>query len=151
MAEFFATTLDAYLILGMIADDADDSLTADGRPATTPFAHARLARMLGGDAMIASAAQTRRLASLVHNAQRNLLAKAIRTVVTRMSEPPWIVFVSGSGEFLARAAWETVCGDATNAKSQTAVFSLAETFGPTVSSAACAYAVAVLAEELWQT
>src|SRR5262249_59450212 len=49
MAEFFATTLDVYLVLGRIPEDRSDRDTADGRPATVDFAHARLARMLGGD------------------------------------------------------------------------------------------------------
>ena len=43
-AEWFATTLDVYLLLGDIAEDADDRRTADGRPATREHAHARLAR-----------------------------------------------------------------------------------------------------------
>ena len=49
MAELFATTLDAYLVLDQVPEDAEDRDTADGRPATRPCAHARLSRMLGGD------------------------------------------------------------------------------------------------------
>ena len=48
MAEFFATAQDAYLVLGMIAEDAEDRSTADGRPATAAFAHARLGANAGG-------------------------------------------------------------------------------------------------------
>ncbi|MFL6120051.1 helix-turn-helix domain-containing protein, partial [Actinophytocola sp.] len=49
-AEFFATTHDVYLILGMTPADPADRDTADGRPATLECAHARLARMVCGDA-----------------------------------------------------------------------------------------------------
>ena len=45
-AELFATTLDVYLLLDWIAEDAADRNTADGRPATKAAAHARLARMM---------------------------------------------------------------------------------------------------------
>src|SRR5262249_41491473 len=48
-AELFATTLDVYLVLGLIAEDAVDCRTADGRPATRVAAHGRLARMLCAD------------------------------------------------------------------------------------------------------
>ena len=43
-AEFFATMQDAYLARGLIPERPDDCDTADGRPATRVFAHARLAR-----------------------------------------------------------------------------------------------------------
>ena len=44
-AELFATMQDVYLVLGLVPDDPADTGTADGRPATAPLAHARLARM----------------------------------------------------------------------------------------------------------
>ena len=61
-AELFATTLDVYLTLGLIREDATDCDTANGRPATRAFARARLARMLGGDAETVSEEQTEQLA-----------------------------------------------------------------------------------------
>ena len=48
MTELFATTLDAYLMLELVADSAVDCDTADGRPATRNFAHARLAHAWRG-------------------------------------------------------------------------------------------------------
>lgn len=48
-AELFATALDAYLMLGLVAEGPDDRDTADGRPATKAHARARLARMYCGD------------------------------------------------------------------------------------------------------
>src|SRR5262249_413708 len=59
-AEFFATTLDVYLLLGQVAEDETDYGTADGRPATRLFAHARLARMLGGDGETCEREETHR-------------------------------------------------------------------------------------------
>ena len=41
-AELFATTLDVYLLLGLIPEDAADTNTADGRPATIACALDRL-------------------------------------------------------------------------------------------------------------
>ena len=41
-AELFATTLDAFLLLNKIPENTEDRSTADGRPASKPFAHARL-------------------------------------------------------------------------------------------------------------
>src|SRR5207253_9300437 len=61
-AELFATTLDVYLTLGLIPEDADDGNTADGRPATKHWAHLRLARMLCGDGDTVADKETRALA-----------------------------------------------------------------------------------------
>src|SRR5262249_58388006 len=49
MAEFFATTRDAFLLLGRLPEDSSDCDTADGRPATRVCAEARIARMIGAD------------------------------------------------------------------------------------------------------
>src|ERR1051325_194369 len=61
-AEFFATMLDAYLMLGLVQENPHDCDTADGRPATCAFAHARLARMRCADAEMFSAQEVRDLA-----------------------------------------------------------------------------------------
>ncbi len=45
-AELFATMLDVYLLTGEIAEDADDTNTANGRPATVDAAWDRIARSL---------------------------------------------------------------------------------------------------------
>src|SRR5262249_6312948 len=48
-AEFFATTHDVHVALGLVPEDSSDTDTADHRPATTENAHARLARMFCAD------------------------------------------------------------------------------------------------------
>lgn len=141
-AEFFATTLDVYLFLGHVPEDATDCQTADGRPATFAAAHARLARMLCGDAETTSIVDLSVLAQRVCKRQVELIAGAVLWVARELPTPPTAVVLSGSGEFLARLVLQqlTEFGDLN-------VLSLAHQLGPELSAAACAHAVAVLAAE----
>lgn len=50
-AEYFANMADAYRVTGDLPEAADDFPTADQRPADAPHSRARLARMLGEDAL----------------------------------------------------------------------------------------------------
>jgi uncharacterized hydantoinase/oxoprolinase family protein len=138
-AELFATTLDVYLLLDLIAEDASDCSTADGRPATKPHAHARIARMLCADAESCSFAEACRLAERICARQLEWITTALQTVAVRLPEPPEIVIISGSGEFLARRALA--------ARAPATVISFAEKLGPDASDAACANSLAVLAAE----
>ena len=142
-AELFATTLDAYLFLGMIPESPGNTATADGRPATLSCAHARLSRMIGGDAESTGEGESSSLAGEVFARQRSLIADAMSEVAARMDSSPQTILVSGSGEFLARAA------TAEFAKiTPVRTASLAATIGHDATEAACAYALAVLATEL---
>lgn len=76
-AELFATTLDVYLVLGMIPEDPDDRDTADGRPATRKYASARLARMYCADAEMMPEDSTEMLVDGVLNAQIQFLRECI--------------------------------------------------------------------------
>lgn len=134
MAEFFATLLDVNLILGRLSEDPADRDTADGRPATRNVAHARLARMLGGDAETTDRSETKALAELVASVQIDCLRSAFSKVSARLPQTPRVV-TAGSGEFLARSV---IAGP---------LVSLADHLGPHVSIAAAAYAVAVLSAE----
>lgn len=135
-AEFFATMLDAYLLLGLIAEDAHDLDTADGRPATREGAHARIARLRCADAEAFSEADAVALAERAVQTQCRAVRRAIEQVCA--GRPPVErIIASGSGEILVRR----VLGP--DAPPWT---SLAELLGGTVSEAACAFAVAVLAE-----
>jgi len=142
MAEWFATTLDAYLLMGFIGEYETDLNTADGRPATRRHAHARLARMLGGDAEMIRLDEVEELAREVFAGQHSKVASAFDWVRSRMSKPPETIFLSGSGEFLGRAVCATQVED-------TKIVSLNYALGPAISSAACAYALAQLAETTW--
>jgi (4-(4-[2-(gamma-L-glutamylamino)ethyl]phenoxymethyl)furan-2-yl)methanamine synthase len=77
MAERFATSDDAYLCLGLIAEDPTDCDTADGRPRTQVCAQARLARMVGEDLESLPADDIKRIAQQIIAAQVEQLAAAI--------------------------------------------------------------------------
>ena len=134
-AEFFATTLDVYLVLGAIKDDPKCTDTADGRPATRKFAHARLARMLCADLETSTEEERETLAAQIRDQQLALIARAIERVANRLPSSPAALILSGSGEFLGR---NLLSGPAT---------SIAKLLGREASTAACAHAVAVLARE----
>ncbi len=133
MAEFYATTHDVGLILGDIAEDANDCDTADQRPATRELALARLARMMGGDRESMSDAEIEALAHRVRRRQVDNITASIARVMGDLRQ--FTAIVSGSGEALCRKA----AGEH--------VKSLRDKLGYETSSAACAYAVAVLAQE----
>lgn len=139
-AELFATTADAYLMLGETPEEPDNCDTADGRPRTWPHALARLARMVCADADSFGPEDARQAAAAVRHAQLDLLQAAVEKVVSRLRESPQTVIVSGHGEFLlrhllGRLPW------------QADVLSLSHRLGPDVSRCAPAHALAVLAQE----
>jgi probable H4MPT-linked C1 transfer pathway protein len=141
-AELFATTLDVYLMLGLLDEDEVDRNTADGGPATRAAAQLRLARMIGADLETSRPARRLALARRAAARQRDVVGRALVRVGKRMGERPRVVILAGEGEFLARrvlrrcggpGGWRTV--------------SLTRRLGAEVSKAACAHAVAVLAAE----
>jgi probable H4MPT-linked C1 transfer pathway protein len=139
-AELFATMADAYVLLGDIEEDAKDLTTADGRPRTRAWAHARMARMICADAACFSMEDARSAALDVKRAQLALLEAAAVEVVTRLPGPPTTIVASGEGEFLihelaSRLPWKC------------RAVSLAHELGPMVSQCAPAHAVAILATE----
>jgi len=144
-AEWFATAHDVYVLLGLLPPEPENRSTADGRPMTPDLAHARLARMLGGDAEVTSAAETRALAERAFARQRTLVRDGIEQVVARLPGPPQTVIFSGAGEFLAEYAWDESAP--ARRLPRPALYSLADWNGPGCSEAACAYALAVLAAE----
>jgi probable H4MPT-linked C1 transfer pathway protein len=135
-AEFFASTQDVYLLLGEMPPDPNDRRTADGRPATVEAAHVRIARMICADKETCLVEDAMKLARGVYHRQLALMKDAVVQVSVHLPRPPETLVISGSGEFLAR---RLVGGVKT--------ISLAEKLGPAMSSAACAYAVAMLAQE----
>jgi probable H4MPT-linked C1 transfer pathway protein len=140
MAEFFATALDAYLMLGLVPENADDRDTADGRPATRACARVRLARMYGADDF--DDERSRKIAEQVRDSQITLIQTGLRKVLERMPEKAEVVLLAGAGEYLARLALQQF-----SALASVRILSLNEELGPAISQAACAYAVARLAAE----
>jgi (4-(4-[2-(gamma-L-glutamylamino)ethyl]phenoxymethyl)furan-2-yl)methanamine synthase len=141
-AELFATTLDVYLVLGRIAEDAGDRNTADGRPATKAAAEARLARMLCADLETSTAEARTKLVNRVLLKHVYGLQCAVERIARRLAPPPRSVVLAGEGEFLASLVLEEQ-----KVISPCPVISLRETLGAEVSRAACAYAVAALTAE----
>lgn len=140
-AELFATTLDVYLLLEKLPEDANDRETANGRPATREAAHDRVARMLCCDHTELERHDARELAAHFAGVQRQYLTQAITDVLQRMPAPCDQVLVSGSGAFLAM---ESV---SESPLAEIAVVDLRETFTREIAESACAYALARLALE----
>lgn len=139
-AELFATTQDAYLLLGELEEEPANTDTADGRSATRAFAHARVARTLCADTSLVSMDEAVKLAEQVRSRQTGILLAAFAGVIGRMREPPVTLICAGAGEFLLREV-------STQLPGCSRVVSLAGELGQTISKAACAYAVALLAAE----
>jgi (4-(4-[2-(gamma-L-glutamylamino)ethyl]phenoxymethyl)furan-2-yl)methanamine synthase len=137
-AEWFATTLDVYLLLGHIPEDPGNRDTADGQLATVAAAEARLARMFCADMETSTEEQRRSVATRALKQQRTMVQSAIERVMQRLPSQPRTVVLSGSGEFLGRMAIPETAAAAR-------VVSLTEMLGPACSTAACAHALAVLA------
>jgi len=138
--ELFATTQDAYVMLGELPEDANNKETADGRPLTKVAARDRLARCICADRQMFDEHDAMVAAEAVEQAQLVLLEKAAHQVFTNLPDVPHTVVVSGRGEFLARKLIEHIPLEAQ-------VVLLREVLGRSVSQAAAAHALAVLARE----
>ncbi|HWB09636.1 MAG TPA: hydantoinase/oxoprolinase family protein [Pirellulales bacterium] len=139
--ELFATTRDAYLLLGDLPEDPVDRQTADGRPATRPAARDRLARMICADRETFSEEDGMAAAETVSRGQLSQLGVAARNVLRRLPAPPDTIVISGQGEFLARRLCQRL-------QVAAKVVSLSDELGKDVSRAAPAHALAVLAREM---
>ena len=139
--ELFATTGDAYLLLGELAEVANDTNTADGKPHTCSFAHARLSRMICADSEMVTREESRDFALHVCEAQLTMLERALSRVVSAMPCAPQVLLLSGQGEFLMRRLLERL-GLAVH------TISLTDELGTTASQCAPAHALAILANEL---
>jgi probable H4MPT-linked C1 transfer pathway protein len=139
-AELFATTADAYLVLGDIDADPAATWSADGRPLTKECARQRLARMVCADASELEQTEINHIAAEVKRVQIERLAAALESVVDVMVSSPTRCIVSGSGEFLARDVLKRFLPNIT-------LVSLTEELGRDVSQCAPAHGLAVLAAE----
>ena len=138
MAELFATTGDAYLILGLAREATGDTHTPDGRPATRTGAVERLARMVCADLEGFGEDDARSAAAHVFTRQKETIRASVDRVLSRMGSSPETIVISGSGEFLSRA----VAGDI-----GCEIVSLAAELGAEASTAASAYALRQIAND----
>jgi probable H4MPT-linked C1 transfer pathway protein len=142
--ELFATTLDALLLSGLVADNESDTDTADGRPATKRFAFDRMCRMFGGDRETIEESQVEELARHVVNSHLGQIGRAYMAAGWMLETPDLpVVIAAGSGEFFITSdeSRDVRCWK------ESQIISLTAEFGPAVSACAPAYALAVLSSE----
>jgi probable H4MPT-linked C1 transfer pathway protein len=138
-AELFATSVDAYVLLGDVPEDEAATWTADGRPLTIEFAGDRMARMICVNRTQFGSGDAQAAAERVCEAQLGMLRDALRQVVSVLPHPPSCCVTCGGGEFLARRLVASGVPDA-------AVISLGSQIGHAASVCAPAHALAVLAD-----
>lgn len=136
-AELFATTLDAYLVLRRLPEDAQRCDTADGRPRTRNHAIARLARMLCADVEEFAEEDAVAAAEAVAKAQTDSVAEAIDWLMQRGKLRGQTLIVSGEGEFVVRDALRQL-------GNPMRTVSLSKLWGGALSRVAPAYALAKL-------
>lgn len=139
-AELFATTIDLELILNPSHRIPPDTPTADGRPADSEHAAQRFCRMLCTTPDQFDTEELTELAHLFRYQQQVVFLRRLRQVLSNMPAAPAEVLVSGSHEYLAAQM-------ITNSNLNLRTTSLNELAGPAVTTAACAYALAVLMYE----
>jgi hypothetical protein len=139
-AELFATTADAYVLLGQLPEVPDATWTADGRPLTAEFARERFARMICGDGTQFALEDAVAAAEHVKTQQLAQLRDAVGRVTATIATEAMGVILSGEGAFLAQ---EAVGG----LRHQSQMVSLAAELGAGASRAAPAHALAVLGQE----
>jgi probable H4MPT-linked C1 transfer pathway protein len=144
--ELFATTCDAYLILGDLPDEPASTHTADGRPATRAAARDRLARMICADREMFDEQDARAAARAIADGQLSQLASAARRVLGRLPHRPLAVVLSGSGEFLGRRLVHRL--EREEVIDEVKLVSLQAEIGPLCSRCATAHALAALATEM---
>lgn len=141
-AEFFATMHDVYLLLGEIPENSADNDTANSGPATIAGASQRLARMLCCDVTEVTNAELIEVARQISVAQQRLIGNALESILKNRPQQCQQVIVSGCGEFLAQKllAQHSQLADVER-------LLLSEMGSPKIAEAACAFAVARLAQE----
>ncbi len=141
-AEFFATTLDAYLLLEKIPEDPANTDTANGKPATKKESHDRIARMICCDRDEVSREDAVFISEMVNTAQKQEIMNAIADVLGDQQESLQHILISGSGSFLI----EQICNLPAYLENIERI-SLGNVFQENIAQAACAFAVARLATE----
>jgi probable H4MPT-linked C1 transfer pathway protein len=136
--ELFATSLDAFLLLGRIRENPANTNTADGRSATKAAARTRLGRMLCAADGEFNHRDAVAIASAVLAAQAELIAGGLRQVGQSLPAPLSAVILCGRGERLGRDALQLLPWEGRTVP-------LSKELGPAVSRCAPAHALAVLA------
>ncbi|MBD3675966.1 MAG: H4MPT-linked C1 transfer pathway protein [Planctomycetaceae bacterium] len=141
-SELFATTHDIYLWLGDTHEDASDTSTADGRPATREATRDRLCRLICADRHEVTDDDLTNVCLFLKDVQKKRITGSIDRVRGRMVGDCDQVILSGSGSFLAEEIFSQ------HAKFSSATLqSLSSIVSPAAAESACAVALTRLAEE----
>lgn len=152
-AEFFATMADAWVFLGRLPEAADNCDTADGRPLTRAFSANRLAHLLCCDHTEVADEFLQQLAEAAVTEQRRRLSAAAEKVEAQLQElleqqqrtldlePPTLVVSGSGGRLVSDAVADSLKW------SPKSVLDMASISQPSVAAAACAFAVARLAQD----
>lgn len=151
MAERFADSLDAYLVLGDLPEQSHCTDTADGRPRTKTCALSRLARMIGEDRERVAELELVNVAEQLAAAQAAGIAQAIQANAATLPKEPGQssgrpthrLCFTGHGHGLARRVEALLRGDT---RADWVFESLAHRYSD--AAARCGPAVAVA--ELWR-
>ncbi|MBI1249780.1 hypothetical protein GC197_18290 [bacterium] len=140
--EWFATSIDIFLALGLFDEEPENHGTADKRPATREFAKTRLARMICADGDEVTWIEINELARELNSIMVRKVAAGIRQVVQEQQMSVDLTVISGHGDFLAEAALDAA-GVVTHREY------LTDLIGANAARSAPAYALAILAEKAW--
>lgn len=103
-AEAFATTQDAYVLLGELPESAETTNTADGQPLTATCARTRMARMVCADRDTFDENDALAAARHVAASQQRHIVEAASRVLAQLRRSPDFAVIVGSGESVARNA-----------------------------------------------
>lgn len=139
--EYFATSRDAWLLVGGLPECSADHDTADGQPATRAAARVRLARTLLLEPSQFDVEAASKAAEWIVEAQTRQLARSLASVTSALYKPPEFVVLSGHGSLLAQRALNRLSWSGL-------IISLQEVIGSATSRAAPAHALALIGRGL---
>ena len=139
-SELFAQSLDAWLLLGGLAEVPRSTHTADGGPATRTAAQRRLSRMLLADPEEVTEDEAIAMATWCADSQSRQVARALARVAAAAGWRPEAIVLSGHGQCLARRALARLGWNVD-------IVSLPDSLGADVSRAAPAHSLALIARE----
>ncbi len=137
--ELFATTLDAFIWLGDVEEDANCFATADGRSATRENSGQRLARMVCADRRDLSNQQIDSIAIQTKQSLIKKLSKSLQVVLNQNDELPLVFKTFGGGAWLVPDVIKSALNEIGNSNVPELVpFSADETVNQTVAALAVA-------------
>ena len=139
-SECFATSLDAWLLLGSLPENSKSIITADKKPATRDAARIRLARSMLLEPASFTFTDAIEAATAIADSQTLLIQDAMRALIQNPLPEDQVV-LSGQGEFLARRVFDHM-------DSAPQTVSLENLLGADLSRVAPAHALAMIAQQI---